>query len=57
MKVTCIHDATMRLILLPENPLESLQLKEMAEKSERGTKTALISLDGPAAREFKLEVG
>ena len=57
MKVTCIHDATMRLILRPETPLEALQLKEMSDKSERGIKTALACLDGEGCTQFTLEVG
>lgn len=56
MKVTCIHDATMRLILTPQTPLESLQLKEMADRSQRGLKTSLVAVDSEAASQFILEI-
>lgn len=58
MKVTCIHDAkVLRLILIPETPLESLQLSSMAEKSSNSIRTALTCVDGEGASQFSLEVG
>ena len=56
MKVTCIHNATsQRVILIPETPLETLQLTEMAEASQKGVKTSLDGNGGGS--QFTLEVG
>ncbi len=58
MKVTCIHNATsQRVILIPETPLEALQLSEMSEQSGKGVKTTLSCVDGAGASQFTLEVG
>jgi len=56
MKITCVANSNLRLLMEPETVLETAFLKEMAGQSEKGTTTMLNSPEDEG-KEYILEVG
>lgn len=59
MKVTCVGNDTMRLLLIPSGEHEEIEavfLRKMAEASEKGTRT-ILEMPAVDGREYVLEVG
>jgi hypothetical protein len=43
MKITCLSNSTLSLLMEPETPIESAFLAEMAAQSEKGSTTVLAA--------------
>lgn len=58
MKITCVSNHTMRLLLEPETVMEKAWMAEAAAQSEKGATTVLAHPIGDGSgREYVLEVG
>lgn len=56
MKITCISNSNLQLLLLPETAIERAFLMEMASQAEKGA-TVALALPAKLSDEFCLEVG
>ena len=56
MKTSFSYNGSARVLMTPENPIEEAILREMAERSEKGS-TTVFAAPGRNEKEFVLEVG
>ena len=56
MKITCLSNLILSLLMEPETPVETAFLAEMASQSEKGS-TTVLAAPADGEREYTLVVG